>query len=221
MFYSLSEHPLVFKGGSYLWLFHGLNRFSEDLDFTALEPVKSGIASNIRDTLELFGVANHVDVIKDDKYTLTLRIAAQGPLYTSPKDLCFVYVEISRREKVLEEPITVKLEEYRYGVPLTFLYGMSLAEEIGEKIRALYSRKFARDLYDLHFLLCSLRISVNIDLINRKLSFYGLKFRVDEFLKHLKGVEEYWEKELKPIVLGPLPSFNEVFKGVEDVLRKS
>ncbi len=31
---SLSELPLVFKGGTYLWFFHGLKRFSEDLDFT-------------------------------------------------------------------------------------------------------------------------------------------------------------------------------------------
>ncbi|MEM4972629.1 MAG: nucleotidyl transferase AbiEii/AbiGii toxin family protein, partial [Candidatus Hadarchaeales archaeon] len=34
--YSLSDSPLVAKGGTYLWMFHGLNRFSQDLDYTSI-----------------------------------------------------------------------------------------------------------------------------------------------------------------------------------------
>ena len=31
--YAVADWPLVLKGGTYLWLFHGLNRFSADLGF--------------------------------------------------------------------------------------------------------------------------------------------------------------------------------------------
>ena len=30
----VADEPLIFKGGTYLWFFHGLQRFSEYLDFT-------------------------------------------------------------------------------------------------------------------------------------------------------------------------------------------
>jgi len=38
--YSLAEQNMIFKGGTYLWMFHGLPRFSEDLDFTVLGEIR-------------------------------------------------------------------------------------------------------------------------------------------------------------------------------------
>jgi len=93
--YSLRNWPIAMRGGTYLWFFHGLNRFSDDLDFTQLEPFEES-AEDLRLALELFGVKNSVKVLKDDDYVLMLRISMAGPLYTSEKDLCHVRVEISR-----------------------------------------------------------------------------------------------------------------------------
>ena len=54
----LSEEPLVFKGGTYLWFFHGLPRFSEDLDFTATAKTTSPVEEKVSKTLKLFGIEN-------------------------------------------------------------------------------------------------------------------------------------------------------------------
>ena len=69
---SLSELPLVFKGGTYLWFFHGLKRFSEDLDFTASEELHDRIPEMVSRALALFGIMNEFKKIKDDKGRICL-----------------------------------------------------------------------------------------------------------------------------------------------------
>jgi predicted nucleotidyltransferase component of viral defense system len=49
--YAVADWPLVLKGGTYLWFFHGLNRFSADLDFTASGPIAAGKAAEISQVL--------------------------------------------------------------------------------------------------------------------------------------------------------------------------
>ena len=44
---SIAEEPLVFKGGTYLWFADGLDRFSEDLDFTASELLSHDVAAKV------------------------------------------------------------------------------------------------------------------------------------------------------------------------------
>jgi len=132
LLYSLRRLPLVAKGGTYLWLFHGLNRFSEDLDFTQVGEVKPGDLEEVRLSLELFGVRSTVKVLEDDRFTLTFRVDAWGPLATSDKDLCRVRVDISRREPLRLPPIQVVLDEPFYGIPIVFLKGMDLREFLAE-----------------------------------------------------------------------------------------
>lgn len=74
----IAEEPLVFKGGTYLWFAHGLDRFSEDLDFTASEPLPSNIAEKVSTNLGLFGVENQIKHITNNETTLSFRISAKG-----------------------------------------------------------------------------------------------------------------------------------------------
>ena len=97
---SLSEEPVVFKGGTCLWFFYGLPRFSEDLDFTEDGKVSDNLPEKVSRDIELFGVENNFKIITNDEKTLSFRISAKGPLNSSDFDLCPVYVEISRREKI-------------------------------------------------------------------------------------------------------------------------
>ncbi len=206
--YAVSDWPVVMKGGTYLWLFHGLNRFSEDLDFTELEPIDAEALEELSLTLELFGLRNRARVLKDDDYTLSFRVSAYGPLHTSEKDLTHVRVDVSRRESVILDPIPVRLDEPRYGIPLTFLRGMDLREVLAEKLRALLVRGRARDLYDIWFLV---RRGVEVDptLLRGKLSFYGIE-DASAVLRRIRGLERGWRSEIGPLVLGDLPSFQEV-----------
>jgi len=217
--YSLRNWPIAMKGGTYLWFFHGLNRFSDDLDFTQLEPFEES-AEDLRLALELFGVKNSVKVLKDDDYVLMLRISMRGPLYTSEKDLCHVRVEISRRERAALKTISVKLDEPYYGVPIVFLRGMDLREVLAEKIRAAVVRGNARDLYDAWFLI-KRGISIDRSLLAQKLMFYGIEMDISSIISRLEELETRWVSELRPVVFGEVPGFSEAFGTVRMALTKA
>lgn len=219
--YSLSEFPIIAKGGTYLWFFHGLNRFSEDLDFTAEKELTEDIVQTVSETLRLFGVSNETKIVKDDRYIFSFRIGARGPLYRVEKDTCYVYIEISRREKRFLKEVSVKLDEPLYGIPVNYLRGMSLDEVLSEKIRAITTRGTARDLYDTWYLIRKKMIKPVLNLINKKLSFYNRSFNKNVFCNKVDRMAEYWYQELKPIVIGILPRFqevrNEVLESIEAI----
>ena len=170
--------------------------------------------------MKLFGVESETEVLKDDRYTLTLRVAAKGPLYKSDKDVCYVRLDISRREGLLLKPINVKLDEPLYGIPIVFLEGLEPREALAEKIRAFYIRGNARDLYDAWFLL---RRGVKLDmaLIEKKLAFYDLRFDSTTFFERFQELESVWERELEPVVFGAVPSIAEVEALFKQVLEAS
>lgn len=214
--YALSEWPVIMKGGTYLWFFHGLNRFSDDLNFTQVGVLKEG-PEDVSLSLELLGLRNRVKVLKEDRYTLTFRVDAWGPLSTSEKDLCRVRVDISRREEVLLKPLPVKLDEPSYGIPIVFLRGMDLREALAEKIRAAAVRGAARDLYDSWFLLRR-GIPLDPDLLARKLEFYGIE-DPKELCTELKAIERSWRSELEPVVFGHLPEFQDAYWEIATALN--
>jgi predicted nucleotidyltransferase component of viral defense system len=211
--FSLRDQPLVLKGGTYLWLFHSLYRFSDDLDFSLQSKFgkdREELLKNVSDTLNMFGVANSIKVIKDDRYVLSFRVDSAGPLFTSIIDLCRVYVELSKREQLLLPPVSVKLDEPDYALPIIYLKGMDLEEVAAEKVRAIIRRKKARDVYDLWFLVSRKKVKASLEMINKKLSFYGSSFNKDTFLAAVKATANYWQAELSPIIIGDLPPFEEV-----------
>ena len=117
---------MVFKGGTYLWFFGGLDRFSEDLDFTQNGKISPNIPDIVSRDLKLYGIENEMKIMKDDDLGLSFRIAALGPLHTSDKDRCFVYVEISRREPVILKQVPLKLDFPEYQLQVHRIPGMAL-----------------------------------------------------------------------------------------------
>ena len=63
-----STNDLAFKGGTCLWFFHGLNRFSEDLDFTlvAKELELKDLPVEVKKDLEVYGIDSEIRILKDD-----------------------------------------------------------------------------------------------------------------------------------------------------------
>lgn len=204
---SLSEEPLVMKGGTYLWLFHGLDRFSEDLDFTCEGEIAEGIMQKTSDALAMLGIENSVKAITDDERSFSFRVSAKGPLNTSAIDLCHVYVEISRRERVLKPTLGLRMEFDAYSLPVKIIGGMSLDEVAAEKVRALLTRKKARDAYDLFFLISKKKAAFDRSMVEEKLEYYGIGFSESAFLEKLGEKEKIWDAELKPMVFGELPPF--------------
>jgi Uncharacterized conserved protein len=213
---SLAEQPVVFKGGTYLWFFHGLQRFSEDLDFTATGALSNDLSAHVSNDLALFGVENNIKNIEGSNAATSFRVAAKGPLNTGEKDICYVYVEISKREKVIMKSLSVKLDIPAYQIPIKVIPGMALDEVAAEKVRAIMSRNKARDVYDLYYLIKEKGIKFNPDLTNKKLAYLGKSFSREEFIEELNRKEDIFERELKGILFVKPPDFNEAKHIIED-----
>ena len=211
----MSDFPLVFKGGTYLWFFSGLNRFSEDLDFTMDGKVSNDISETVSRRLELYGVENETKNISDNHLGYSFRIRASGPLHTSDKDKCTVKVEISGREKVLLERIRIRVDFPEYQLPVHRMLGMSLQEVGSEKIRAILTRKKARDIYDLYHLVTMKEIGFNLELTNEKLRYYHRTFSAHEFIDQLESRENQFTGELRGTVFGELPKYFEVIEALK------
>jgi predicted nucleotidyltransferase component of viral defense system len=212
---ALSEHPLAFKGGTYLWFFHGLNRFSEDLDFTCTaEELPKDLGMQISESLRLLGVDNALKMQKGIPGAYSFRISAQGPLYTRKANLCHVYVEISKREKLAMPPVAFSFAQSQYSLPSKMVAGLALPEVAAEKVRALLMRSKARDLYDLCFLAEQKQVKFDMGLVDAKLKSYGLAFSKEELEKKIDEKEERWESELEPLVFGNLMKFEDAKKAV-------
>ncbi len=209
---ALSEYPLVFKGGTYLWFFHGLDRFSEDLDFTANGRLPENLDEEVSGTLRLFGIENTVKRIGGGRASSSFRIGANGPLHTSEKDICYVYVEISRREKISKKPLAFETNFPAYRLPVKVIMGMSLDEVAAEKVRAIMMRDNARDLYDLAFLLKEKKAKPRLQLVNEKLKYYESDFSKGSFTKKVRGKRIGWTSELKQLVFGKLGGFDSAAK---------
>ncbi|MFA4855671.1 MAG: nucleotidyl transferase AbiEii/AbiGii toxin family protein [archaeon] len=211
----LAEQPIVFKGGTYLWFFHGLPRFSEDLDFTAKEKIQKNVPETVSKSLELFGIQNKSKTITDNETTLSFRISAKGPLNTAPIDECRVYVEISKREEVSKKALPIKLDFPAYNLPTKRISGMDLEEAAAEKIRAIMTRNKARDAFDLQHLIEKKAVAFNKELADKKLAFYGAEFSTKEFLKKTRQKQAFFEKELKNLVFTDLPSFRQTMQTIQ------
>lgn len=210
----ISDYPLVFKGGTYLWFFQGLQRFSEDVDFTASGNISSDLPERVSRGLDLLAVENTVKVMSDNERGLTFRVMANGPLFTNENDRCVVYVEISKREPVVLGRVPLRFEHPEYQLPIKHLLGMALDEVAAEKVRAVLMRDKARDVYDLYYLIAKKHVAFDAGLVNGKLQLYGSSFSKSSFLKEVKDKQSAFSKELAGMMLDTLPSFSEIFSAV-------
>lgn len=214
--YSKAAKELVFKGGTALAKCYGLNRFSEDLDFTVLENID--IVNVIRKGLDEFGIKYNMQKItgvETEKY----RIKIEGILYTGiEKTKCNITLDFSFREKVLLNPKIVTIGYYMDIIPSFDVYVMDEKEIFAEKIRAILTRESARDLYDLIFLI---KRGINFDthLVNEKLKIYNLKFEKVSFLSRCKSLKRVWDSELQSLVKN-VPDFKDSIEMVERLLEQ-
>ncbi len=212
----LSDYNLVFKGGTYLWFFHGLPRFSEDLDFTTSGRLSENIARKVSDGVRIYGMENELKIIANSPISFSFRILAEGPLNTGIRDRCVTYVEISKRERLMESPVPLRLDFPEYTIPVKRILGMSLNEVGSEKVRAILTRDKSRDIFDLYFLIRNKNISFEQGLVNKKLEFYKINFSRDLFMREIKARSQRLRKDLKNLVFVELPEYEDIVKTLEN-----
>jgi predicted nucleotidyltransferase component of viral defense system len=203
-------NEMVFKGGTALKKCYGLPRFSQDLDFTCarkMDPMK-----DIENGLRRLGAEfeketeQHTDSLK-----IILRI--RGPLFTGVRQsICKFIIDLSFRESVELAPAVKTIGRFMEEMPSFDVYVMQEREILAEKVRAVMSRGKARDVYDLRFLL-EKGVPFDLELVRKKLEFYGEKWDIAKFRRGLLEKKPTWKTELSHLV-STVPDFEETRKSI-------
>jgi len=198
--YKKIKDEMVFKGGTALQKTYGLNRFSEDLDFTMKTNIDiESVLKNVTKNMKIFGCEALETKTKQDEIGSVYLVKVKGPLFNgTERSHTYVRLDISQRENVL---MPVKIDTitpiYKDLPPYTVSV-MDLSEIMAEKIRSILTRDNARDVYDFWFL-TQKKNRVSISLINSKLKYYNKVFDLDEFKKSIKNKERIWKQEMEQL----------------------
>ena len=214
--YRIVGNELLFKGGTALQKCYGLNRFSEDLDFNLIEDIsiEKMLDKTIRG-MNLFGCDSEVKKLKEDEISIVYLARSKGPLYDrTEKSLSYIRIEISKRNDVSLTPVRNEVVPIYRDLPPYIAFVMNPSEIMAEKIRAIMTRDRARDLYDLYFLIRK-KIDVDVNLIDKKLSYYNKKFSVKDFFESVNKKGKIWNQELRQLI-SVVPRFQMVREAIEN-----
>ena len=228
------RRKLGFKGGTALKrCYFGDYRFSEDLDFTlleptpfedlrlALEPVYAGVreASGIEFAFDREDRHAHAN-----SHTFYLRYIGPLPAGGSVK------VDITIRERLVfpleARPVLRAYEEFADLPEGRVVQAYSLTEIATEKVMALAdrARNEPRDLYDLWHLISheGMDLSHLVPAITAKLAFRGLEVAgiQEAIIRKEARLKALWSARLSN-QMSALPPFDQVFREFRRVLRQS
>ena len=203
-------NKLVFKGGTCLYKLYKLNRFSEDLDFTAEKKFKpKDFFTRLPQIFLLFNINCSVKV-EPFQQSINVYLEINGPLYDGRKESrCRLIFNISSREKVSFLPLRIPYSSLYQEVRPFDIYAMEEKEILAEKIRAVHQREKARDVYDIWYLLTIKKIPVDFTLVQKKLSHINLEFSKDIFFKKVQEKKNSWQTDLSALISGQLLPFSQ------------
>jgi len=223
--YATSEEKqsLVFKGGTALYKFYNLNRFSEDLDFDIVGKKfdVETLIKKVRRNLEVTGMQRTLHEETEHGNEINIRFLARGPLYDGSKpSMSRVSLNLSRRERPQNVHKKFLIPSYQ-ELPSFDLTVLDAEEIAAEKIRCILTREKPRDIYDLWFL-SKRGIALERRLVEKKLRVYRSTFDVVLFQKKLVEKRHMWRRDLEGLVIGTLPPFDTVLAELQpwiDTLR--
>lgn len=211
LLFALSDYRrfLVFKGGTALYKFYNLNRFSEDLDFDLVGKRfdVDKMIKKITRNLELTGMRRTITEKIEYSNETNIRFAIRGPLYDGTKNsMSRVTINISKREQPIL-PLERLLVANYPEIPSFELSVLGEGEIAAEKIRCILTRDKPRDIYDLWFL-SKKNVSIDVLLVNKKLKIYRLNFNLKELLEKVNEKRNMWKRDMQDLIIGKLPEFD-------------
>lgn len=207
--YSVSANEFVFKGGTALQKAFGLDRFSEDLDFTF-----AGKGADVGRFVEL-AVDNlkkftEASIAKKEETggSFSAKVKARGPLYDGTgRSVQTVVIEVSLREAVLDVPSARRIVPPYADLRPYVALCMALDEMLAEKVRAILTREKPRDVYDAWFL-TRRNAAFSKEKADAKLAYYGKRFGLSQFERAVRDKQKLWDKEMG-VLLRNVPPFRE------------
>jgi len=220
---SIAQHylnTLIFKGGTCLYKFHALPRFSEDLDFSGIKMIDiNDFIKNIIKDLEKEGVYAVEHHRKEPYNSVLITLQVKGPLLSgNPSSFASVGIDINFKSEVV-----LPIEQKKYvsiypDIGEISIFGMKPEEMSAEKIRALLTRFKARDLFDIYFLI-NQDIWASSELIQTKMSYYQEVFSLQKILNRIDTFKPIWDKEISGLTKNII-SFEMVSAYVKQKLKE-
>ncbi len=215
---------LVFKGGTLLHkiYFSGKWRFSEDLDLTVPQEIKSEkLKENIQRSLSvcssLSGIGFEITSFHSNQGYIQIKIqcnALLGQKNTTKLDL-------SLEEKILFETLSKKHSSE--DIPEFDINCYSLDEIFVEKIRSLFQRNRARDYYDVYRLWNEKHFDLE-DLVEKlkiKMESSNIPLNLEIPEEKRQDLEDYWKRALLRFISNEnLPDFNIVMDQIDDIIEE-
>ena len=202
---AVSRHDdFVFKGGTCLRICYGLERASEDLDFTSslgLSKIRKIFYECLND-FSLLNIEHEDPVEKEHQGNIRFEVRFHGPLYNGMLNSAnTLKIDFNKRKVYSKRAVVVS--KLFSDVPLFTLSVLSEEEILSEKIRCLVNRSQPRDLYDL-WVLFQKGVSVSKRLLDKKLKEENSKLSNIR----LPSRKEY-ETDLGQLVMN-LPDYEQV-----------
>lgn len=214
----LKDDDLVFKGGTCLRKVHGLNRFSEDLDFNL---IKGDAESNLKEGtngLKKTGIDAEILHFDDRKDVVLAKIRYEGPLYSGTElSKGSLQIDISKHE-VYKDPSWQTITERYSDVGTYSIMSMEEEEILAEKFRSLVQRDMPRDFYDIWFLF-EKGIEIDLDILEKKFKELDMiskkpKKIIDEY----DITDEDWKRDPGNL-MNRVPKKDRVIDDINDHLK--
>ena len=178
---SVFSNELVFKGGTALKYFYGLNRFSEDLDFSYAgindTSSRNSINERIVIALKRFGMQYKITsqerrAKKENGAVLGINymIRVSGPLNKALGQLQNISIDLSLRNDIIEKPVLKYMSPIYPDITTFSVFTMTAEEILTEKIAAIIERDKMRDIYDAYYLVEIRKIKYDKKLLLKKLA---------------------------------------------------
>ena len=204
----------VFKGGTCLRIIFGLERASEDLDFSAdisVDELKKIVDKCLKD-FDLLNIKYKIYAEKEFKGNLRFEIRFEGPLFVG-KNASTNTLKIDFNKLKIKNKVVKVVQKLFSDIPLFTIIVLEEKEILAEKIRALINRSESRDLYDIWMLLNK---GVEID---KKLIINKLK-EENAGLDRIKiPSEKEYKRDLKYLI-NNIPPYEQVKKEVLSLINR-
>lgn len=216
---SISKYPnkFIFKGGTCLKLCFGLERASEDLDFSTnqnLQEIKKIILLCLKN-FELLNIPYKIYSIKEFKGNIRFEIRFKGLLFNGNLNSTNTLKIDFNKQKTINKEAKV-IQKIFSDVPQFVINVVSEKEILAEKIMALINTLEPKHLYDL-WVLFNKGVEIEKKLIEQKLKQEKIKYKNFKYFKYPSKKE--YEIVLKNLV-DFLPKYEQVIKEVSIKLKK-
>lgn len=205
---------IIFKGGTCLRICYGLERASEDLDFScnfSISKLKEIVKTCLK-FFDLLGIESFDLIEKKFEGNIRFEIRFKGPLFNGNLNSANNLKIDFNKKKVFSKNAKVIKQEFS-DVTTFVLVALAEKEILAEKIRAIANRKQARDLYDLWILLGK-KVEIDKDLIKKKLKEEKIN------LKNIKLIsKEAYEQDLRNLI-NFIPDYGQVKEEIEKFLEE-